>query len=182
MATMMRCVRWWATLVVLVGAVAACETTTAVSFDAAAPDVIAPDGGDADVLDATAEPTDDRGAAEAGAEAAVPDVPDAGSDADAPSAGDADVTMMADADASSAGDADVPATDADVPAGGDADVATGDVPDAGPAGPPRMTFTFVSAALNGGTTGGPQMRATITWHGMLRGENDAGVRLEAFFR
>lgn len=50
------------------------------------------------------------------------------------------------------------------------------------AGPPRMTFTFVSAALVGGGDGGPQMRATITWHGMLRGENADGVRLEAFFR
>ena len=57
-----------------------------------------------------------------------------------------------------------------------------DVDAAVDAGPPRMTFTFVSAALVGGGDGGPQMRATITWHGMLRGENADGVRLEAFFR
>ncbi len=162
---MVRSVRWWATLSALVGAAAACDTPAPVPLDAAR-DVVAPDS-DAPMQDATMEPTDDRGGAEVGVDArddVAPDMPD-----------------MADADVPVGADADVPTgADADVPTGGDADAATD--ADAGPSGPPRMTFTFVSAALNGGTMGGPQMRATITWHGMLRGENDAGVRLEAFFR
>ena len=80
-------------------------------------------------------------------------------------------TRSADADVV---DADVPTDREDV-----RDVTDiTDVPDVGP----QMTFTFVSAALVGGRPGEPQMRATISWHGMLRGENDAGVRLEAFFR
>lgn len=130
-----------------------------------------------------------------------PDVPTAPDDVDGGSPQDADVTVPSDAEAGPQ-DADVtPSIDADVtppdgtppdvtpPVDGPGpDVDAGPVDtgptDAGPvdAGPPRMTFTFVSAALSGGTAGGPQMRATITWHGMLRGENDAGVRLEAFFR
>jgi len=170
---MVRNVRWWATLSALVGAAAACDTPAPVPLDAAR-DVVAPDS-DAPMQDATAEPTDDRGGAEVSVDVrdeVAPDMPDM-PDADVPVGADADVPVGADADVPTTGDADVPvAVDAD---------ATTDA-DAGPSGPPRMTFTFVSAALNGGTMGGPQMRATITWHGMLRGENDAGVRLEAFFR
>lgn len=140
------------------------DTTDADALGADAPDADAPgaDGPDADVPNADAPDAD------------VPDADASDPDADVP---DADVT---DADAADADVQDADASDADVPpmtdGPGDADVPPPD------AGPPRMTFTFVSAALVGGTAGGPQMRATITWHGMLRGENDAGVRLEAFFR
>ena len=74
--------------------------------------------------------------------------------------------------------ADANVVDADVPTDREDVRDVTDITDVGP----QMTFTFVSAALVGGRPGEPQMRATISWHGMLRGENDAGVRLEAFFR
>ena len=148
---------------------AACDTPapTVVNVvgDAAAPD------GDAPGADADAGGADADVAGPADADVASPADADGmdAADADVADAADADVADAADADATAASDADATAPDADAGAPIDA-------------GPPRMTFTFVSAALSGGTAGGPQMRATITWHGALRGENDAGVRLEAFFR
>ena len=118
-----------------------------------------------------------------GSEATTPadtpmvDVPDVPTITDAPDADVPDATAVGmDVSDSDVADADGSMDREDV-----SDVA--DAPDVpADAGPPRMTFTFVSAALVGGGDGGPQMRATISWHGMLRGENDAGVRLEAFFR
>ncbi len=126
------------------------------------------DGGpqDADVTDTDGGPQD----------ADVTDADGGPQDADVAPSIDADVTPPDVPGLVDAPDADTGPTDT-------GPIDTGPV-DTGPVdvGPPRMTFTFVSAALSGGVAGGPQMRATITWHGMLRGENDAGVRLEAFFR
>jgi hypothetical protein len=164
-----------AACVMLVWGAASCDSPAPANLDAAAREA---------AVDADALTTPDTGADALAEDAAVVADADAvaSPDADVPAAQDADVLEATDADA--ALDADAPTSlDADVAVAPDADAAVDT--DAGApvdAGPPRMTFTFVSAALSGGSAGGPQMRATITWHGALRGENDAGVRLEAFFR
>lgn len=49
--------------------------------------------------------------------------------------------------------------------------------------PPRMTFTFVSAALAGGNDAGVQLRAVMSWHGALRGQSaDGRIRFEGVIR
>lgn len=96
---------------------------------------------------------------DATAESAV-DVGDEGT------ASDGDVSDAGDGDA---GDGDVAETGVDVANDVSADVTGTDRPDAATAPDVEMRIDFVSAALHGGDAGGVTMRATMTWHGTLRG-------------
>ncbi len=91
---------------------------------------------------------------------------------------DADVTEtgVVDADVTETGvvDADVTETgvvDADVPRDTSADVP----PDV------QMTFEFTSVSLVSPSTSGIQMRANMTWHGMMRG-SAGGITFEGAIR
>lgn len=160
---MMRPSRWWIGLSLVcactgpqVGAVRDASSSESAVVDA----VITVDASDAngsgtDVIEAG------RGDADV---STPPDVPDVTTSRDVP---DADVP-------------DVPAP-RDVP---DADVVI-DVPDTGVSVPDagvRMTFTFVGGAMNATTSGGVRFHGVISWHGQMRGSNDAGVTFEAVLR
>jgi len=80
---------------------------------------------------------------------------------------DADVVVAADGDAVDAGDV----ADVDV-----------DQPDAAMVPDVEMRIDFVSVALQGAGDGGVTMRATMTWHGALRGSDDGGVSFNGGMR
>lgn len=44
---------------------------------------------------------------------------------------------------------------------------------------PSLTITFVGGAIHG-ADGGTSIQAQITTYGAIRGDNDAGTRIEAF--
>lgn len=48
---------------------------------------------------------------------------------------------------------------------------------------PRITFSFVSAALQGSNDAGVRLNAVIQWHGSLRGQSaDGGIQFEGVIR
>lgn len=107
------------------------------------------------------------------------DARDAGGDEDVTVAdvtGDAaDAAMDAASDAMDAS-ADVPSDAVDA----SADVAR-DATDGGGTVTPSITYTFVSGVVTG-SSGATSINAHFVWHGSIRGDNDAGTRIEAFFR
>ena len=94
---------------------------------------------------------------------------------------DATVDVPSDRDASPVDRVDVIGLP-DVQAG--RDVPDAGAPDAGTAdaGPPTMTISFVGGAFSGqNASGSVRMRATISWHGALRGTSDGGrIRFEGW--